>query len=103
MVDFIIEGIEEYTGVTIISPKSEAIRRMVTEKLGRGATLYVGKSGYNTQGQDQGTIDIIFTLVTRLEVTRLTDEIDKIDPNAFVVMSSVRDTKGGMVKRRPLH
>ncbi|UOR05660.1 YitT family protein [Hymenobacter aerilatus] len=103
MVDFIIEGIEEYTGVTIISPKSEDIRRMVTEELGRGATLYMGKSGYQTQGHDQSGIDIIFTVVTRLEVTRLTDEIDKIDPNAFVVMSSVRDTKGGIVKRRPLH
>ena len=103
MVDFIIEGIEEYTGVTIISPKSDIIRRMVTEKPGRGATLYTGKSGYATQGHDLNTIDIIFTVVTRLEVTRLTDEIDKIDPHAFVVMSSVRDTKGGIVKRRPLH
>jgi len=102
-IDFIIEGIEEYTGVTIISPYSEAIRRMVTEDLGRGATLYVGKRGYGSQGDQLDTLDIIFTVVTRLEVTRLTDEIDKIDPHAFVVMSSVRDTKGGLVKKRPLH
>jgi uncharacterized membrane-anchored protein YitT (DUF2179 family) len=102
-VDFIIEGIEEYTGVTIISARSESIRQMVTEKLGRGATLYVGKGGYGSHGQHPGQIDIIFTVVTRLEVTRLTDEIDRIDPQAFVVMSSVRDTKGGLVKKRPLH
>ncbi|WP_303310500.1 YitT family protein [Hymenobacter sp. BT730] len=102
-VDFIIEGIEEYTGVTIISARSESIRQMVTEKLGRGATLYVGKGGYGSHGQQPGQIDIIFTVVTRLEVTRLTDEIDRIDPQAFVVMSSVRDTKGGLVKKRPFH
>ncbi|WP_231576172.1 YitT family protein [Hymenobacter sp. DG25B] len=102
-VDFIIEGIEEYTGVTIISARSESIRQMVTEKLGRGATMYVGKGGYGSHGQHPGQIDIIFTVVTRLEVTRLTDEIDRIDPQAFVVMSSVRDTKGGLVKKRPLH
>ena len=101
--DFIIEGIEEYTGVTIISPFSDDIRRMITEELGRGATLYLGKRGFGSRGEQLDTLDIIFTVVTRLEVTRLTDEIDKIDPQAFVVMSSVRDTKGGLVKRRPLH
>ncbi|TGD78979.1 YitT family protein [Hymenobacter wooponensis] len=101
--DFIIEGIEEYTGVTIISQHSDAIRRMITEKLGRGATLYMGKRGFGSRGEQLESLDIIFTLVTRLEVSRLTDEIDRLDPQAFVVMSSVRDTKGGLVKRRPLH
>ncbi|GGE99112.1 membrane protein [Hymenobacter cavernae] len=101
--DFIIEGIEEYTGVTIISPKSEAIRKMITEDLGRGATLYIGKRGYGSRADELDTLDIIFTVTTRLEVTRLTDEIERIDPQAFVVMHSVRDTKGGLVKKRPLH
>ena len=27
-------------------------------------------------------------------------EIEKIDPNAFVVMNSIKDTKGGMIKKR---
>ncbi|QJX45840.1 YitT family protein [Hymenobacter taeanensis] len=101
--DFIIEGIEEYTGVTIISQHSDKIRLMITEKLGRGATIYMGKRGFGSHGDQLESLDIIFTLVTRLEVGRLTDEIDRLDPQAFVVMSSVRDTKGGLVKRRPLH
>jgi uncharacterized membrane-anchored protein YitT (DUF2179 family) len=101
--DFIIEGIEEYTGVTIISQHSDEVRKMITEKLGRGATLYMGKRGFGSRGEQLETLDIIFTVVTRLEVTRLTDEIDRLDPQAFVVMSSVRDTKGGLVKKRPLH
>jgi uncharacterized membrane-anchored protein YitT (DUF2179 family) len=42
-------------------------------------------------------------VVTRLEVTNLLLEIEKIDPNAFVVQHPVKDTKGGMVKKRPLH
>ncbi|UYZ60540.1 YitT family protein [Hymenobacter latericus] len=102
-VDFIIEGIEEYTGVTIISARSEAIRIMVTEQLGRGATVYAGKRGYGSHGHQSQSIDIVFTVVTRLEVTQLMDAIDKIDRQAFVVMHSVRDTRGGMVKKRPLH
>ena len=102
-IDFIIEGIEEYTGVTIISAHSEAIRRMLTEKLGRGATVYAGRRGYGSHGQTREAIDIIFTVTTRLEVAHLKDEIDRIDPLAFVVMHSVRETKGGLVKKRPLH
>jgi uncharacterized membrane-anchored protein YitT (DUF2179 family) len=102
-VDFLIEGIEEYTGVTIISSRSEEIRLMVTEKLGRGVTVYAGRRGYGSRGHMRDTVDIIFTVVTRLEVTQLTAEINKIDARAFVVMHSVRDTKGGLVKKRPLH
>ncbi|GAA4350528.1 YitT family protein [Hymenobacter saemangeumensis] len=102
-VDFFIEGIEEYTGVTIISSHSEQIRLMVTEKLGRGATVYAGKRGYGSRGHIRDTVDIIFTVVTRLEVSQLTAEINKIDEKAFVVMHSVRDTRGGLVKKRPLH
>jgi len=99
-VDFILEGIEEYTAVTIISPRSEEIRVMITEKLGRGVTIYKGKRGFGTHGHRQSDVDIIFTVITRLEVNRLTSEIQLIDKSAFVVMQSVKDTRGGMIKKR---
>ena len=102
-VDFVIEGIEEYTGVTIISPKSEEIRQLIINNMGRGVTIYKGEKGYGHTGHQEGNIKIVYTVITRLEVTRLNREIAKIDPNAFIVMNSVKDTKGGMVKRRPLH
>jgi len=102
-VDFIIEGIEEYTGVTIISPKSDEIVFMITEKLGRGVTVYKGQGGYGKRGYTH-TIDtrIVFTVITRLEISKLKSELEIIDPNAFVVMHSIKDTKGGMIKKRPL-
>jgi len=101
-VDYIIEGIEEYTGVTIISPKSEEIRIAITEKLGRGVTEYKGSGGYGKRGYIRMDMNIIFTVVTRLEISRLRSEIELIDPNAFVVMHSIKDTKGGMIKKRAL-
>jgi len=101
-VDFVIEGIEEYIGVTIISEKSEEIRLAIIEKLGRGCTLYDGKKGFAKRGEPLKPIDIVYTLVTRLEISRLQAEIDKIDANAFVVMHSVKDAKGGMIKKKPL-
>ncbi len=99
--DFIIEGIEEYIGVTIISSHSDEIREMIINKLGRGVTVYTGKRGYGKRGETRDT-DIIYTVITRLEINKLNTEIEKIEPDAFVVMSSVKDTKGGMIKKRPL-
>lgn len=100
-VDFVIQGIEEYTGVTIISENSEDIRMMIINSMKRGVTIYKGKRGFGKKG-DTGDIDVVFTVVTRLELTRLKNEIEKIDRNAFLVMHSINDTRGGMVKKRRL-
>jgi uncharacterized membrane-anchored protein YitT (DUF2179 family) len=70
--------------------------------MGRGLTVYSGKRGYGKRGMTYTNMDILFTVVTRLEINRLTNEVEKIDPNAFVVMQSIKDTRGGMVKKRPL-
>jgi len=69
--------------------------------MGRGVTIYSGKRGFGKRGENK-ELDIIYTVITRLELNKLNTEIEKIDPNAFVVMSSVKDTKGGMIKKRPL-
>jgi uncharacterized membrane-anchored protein YitT (DUF2179 family) len=98
-VDFIIMGIEEYTGITIISDKSELMRKMITEKLGHGVTIYKGEKGYSPDGNELKPVDVIYTVITRLEIPRLQNEIDNLDSSAFIVMTSIKDTKGGMIKR----
>jgi uncharacterized membrane-anchored protein YitT (DUF2179 family) len=99
MVDFILEGIEEYTGVTIISTHSQQIMHMIQNKLGRGLTVYSGRKGFGKSGASNQNVDIIFTVTTRLEINRLTSEVNHIDPKAFIVMQSIKDTRGGMVKK----
>jgi uncharacterized membrane-anchored protein YitT (DUF2179 family) len=101
-VDFILEGIEEFTGVTIISPRNRQIAEMIQTKMGRGLTIYSGKRGFGKRGASDGMEDIIFTVITRLEVNRLTNEVERIDRGAFMVMQSIKDTRGGMVKKLPL-
>ncbi|MBC7449989.1 MAG: YitT family protein [Cytophagales bacterium] len=100
-VDFVIEGIDEYIGITIVSSHSEEIRNMIINDMGKGITVYKGKRGYGKHGHVDD-LDIIYTVITRLEISKLNTEIEKLDPNAFVVMNSVKDTKGGMVKKRRL-
>jgi uncharacterized membrane-anchored protein YitT (DUF2179 family) len=100
-VDFVIEGIEEYTGVTIVSTHNEEIKEMIINKLGRGITVYKGREGFGKQGYTDDK-NIIYTVVTRLEISRMNNEIHKIDPNAFVIMTAIKDVKGGMIKKRRL-
>jgi uncharacterized membrane-anchored protein YitT (DUF2179 family) len=99
--DFIIDGIEEYTGVTIISKNFLDIKSMIVDDLGHGVTVYKGESGYGTNGESTD-IRILYTVVTRLELHRLKSEIEKIDGEAFIIMSTINDTHGGMVKRKGL-
>jgi uncharacterized membrane-anchored protein YitT (DUF2179 family) len=100
-IDFVVHGIEEHTGVTIVSAKSEEIRQMIIDKMGRGVTIFVGKGGYGKHGK-RGEIDVVYTVITRLEISRLKSEIEEIDENAFIIYQSINDTSGGMVKKRPL-
>ena len=100
-VDFVIDGVEEYIGVTIISEKHEAIRKMLTEELRRACTIYAGKGGYGSHGTSYDK-DILYTVITRLELSKLETEIDKIDKSAFIVMGTVKDLKGGMIKKKPM-
>ncbi|MFT6716544.1 MAG: uncharacterized membrane-anchored protein YitT (DUF2179 family) [Saprospiraceae bacterium] len=100
-VDFIIDGIEEYLGVTIISQYSEEVRLAIIENLGRGCTMYTGKNGYAPKGAELKDLDIVYTVITRLELAKLHTELDKVDPEAFVIMNSIKDAKGGMIKKRP--
>ncbi|WP_375447453.1 YitT family protein [uncultured Fibrella sp.] len=102
-VDFLIHGIEEYTAVIIVSDQHESLRHMITEKLGRGVTVFKGEKGYGKRGHKQEDTSILYAVVTRLELTRLKDSISRIDENAFVINHGIDDAKGGMIKGRPLH
>lgn len=102
-VDFLIHGIEEYIGVIIVSQQNTIIKEHITHQLGRGVTVFNSESGYGKQGTVAGENKVLFCVVTRLEVSALLREIEQLDPQAFVVQHSVKDTRGGMIKKRPLH
>ena len=101
-VDYIIDGIEEYTGVTIISEKWDEIRKVIISELQRGVTIYKGEKGFNRSNETTNDIFVIFTVITRLEISKLKTEIERIDDRAFVVMHSINEIKGGIIKKRRL-
>jgi uncharacterized membrane-anchored protein YitT (DUF2179 family) len=102
MIDFILNGIEQYTGITVVSVKGEDIRKAITD-MGRGVTVYQGNSGYGKDGHINAPRDIIYTVATRLEIPAIKQKILNIDPAAFIVQQSIDDTTGGLLKRKELH
>jgi uncharacterized membrane-anchored protein YitT (DUF2179 family) len=101
-IDFIINGIEEYTAVLIVSEESERIKNFISNELGKGVTVFNSEKGYGTKGHKEQRY-ILYCVVTRLEVTNLIFEIEKIDPHAFITQQSIKDLKGGLVRKRSLH
>lgn len=97
-IDFLLHGLEEYTAIIIVSEKSEEIRQAVIRDLGRGVTVYKGRRGWTDAEQD-----ILFCVVTRLEIGKVKDAADAIDDAAFVVVHPLSDVEGGVVKKSALH
>ena len=98
-IDFIVNGLEQYTGVTIISEHQEEIKHYIIKDMKRGVTIYKGEGGYG----EKKDLDIIFTVVTKLEMSKLQTAIRQIDSDAFVIQQQIADLKGGVVKRHALH
>jgi len=97
-IDFLIHGVDEHTAITIISDKSDAIRKAIINDLHRGVTSYKGEGGLDRQTQD-----ILFCVVTRLEIGRVKSAVRAIDPAAFIVVYPLADAEGGVTKKLGAH
>ena len=93
-----LHGIDEYTAVTIVSDANAAIRERLTRDLARGVTVYRGYGGLS--GAER---DILYCVVTRLEISRLKSIVREIDPSAFIVYHALAGAEGGVVKTRGFH
>jgi uncharacterized membrane-anchored protein YitT (DUF2179 family) len=102
-IDFILHGIEEFTAITIISLESEAIKEAITHRLHRGVTVYRGSGGLGSTGEINADRDILYCVVTRLEIGNIKNVIKEIDSSAFVTTHSLSEVDGGLIKKPALH
>jgi uncharacterized membrane-anchored protein YitT (DUF2179 family) len=101
---YVIEGIEAYTGVTIISAESEAIKAALVIKMNKGITIYKGERGFMKDTYNvSAECDIVFTVITRLEVRKLRNLVYAIDPKAFVFTNTIKEAQGGILKEIVKH
>ena len=102
--NFVIEGLEVYTGVTIISGENQKIKEALVMTMSKGITVYKGERGFLKNSFDiSQPVDILFTVVTRLEVRRLRNLVHDIDPKAFIFTSTIKEAAGGVLKKLARH
>lgn len=89
IIDAIIEGFNLKVSVSITSSKSDEIQKYIVDSLNRGATIYVAKGAYT-----QTNREIINSVMNKKEFVKLKNHIKTIDPNAFVMISNVREVLG---------
>jgi uncharacterized membrane-anchored protein YitT (DUF2179 family) len=92
--EFILHGIEEFTAITIMSAASQGIRQGIVGEMGRGVTVYKALGGKT--GEDR---EILYCVVTRLEIGGILRIIERLDRDAFVVQHPLADVRGGFVRR----
>lgn len=101
MSDYVVDGFEEYTALTIISSKEEEIKSMIVNNFNKAITIYNGERGYLPDSfQQKHACEIVVTIVTRLEIHRIKKAVFEIDPKAFLYISSIKEVGGGIVKQK---
>jgi len=99
--DYVVDGIEQYTSINIISSKHYLVKKLLVNELGKGITVYKGERGYLPGSFDIKTdCEIIVTIVTRLEINKIQDAVLEIDPKAFIYIQSINEATGGILKAK---
>lgn len=102
--DYISQGIEQYISLHIISGKSDEIKDLIATKFRKGITIIKGERGYLPDNfEEKCDCDIIVTIVTRLELLRIKEEITQLDPQAFMFIQYIKDASGGILRLKKKH
>ena len=97
-IDIVIEGLEESKVIYIISEEHEEIGAAIMNRLGRGVTYLHGSGGYTGDAKN-----VIFTVVTRLEESKLITIVEEKDPTAFLAIGNIAEVRGGRFKKKNIH
>lgn len=93
VIDLVLEGLNESKSINIISDKAEVIGNAIIKKLDVGVTYIKGRGGYT--GVEK---DIIYCVISRLEIANLKDLVKAIDPRAFIAIENVHEVEGVRIK-----
>ena len=100
-INYVVDGIEQFTAVNIISSQPEEVKNFLVNEMGKGITVYKGERGYLPGSFDvKADTDIIVTIVTRLEIKQIEEALHKIDPRVFMYVQTIKEASGGVLKAK---
>lgn len=102
-IEFLLHGVEEYTAIMIVSTKSEEIKQAIIGQLNRGVTVFAGQGGMGSTGESDSMRQILYCVITRLEIGSVKSVVIEIDSQAFITTHTLSDVQGGLLKRQVLH
>ncbi len=97
VIDFMIEGFEDYVGLMIVSTKTSELEQQLISQVGTGITVYQGARGFGNRGR-QGDMEIIHLVINRIDIRKTYNSIDKIDKSAFIIEFDVNNIRGGVLR-----
>lgn len=92
VIDFISEGFEQAKAALIITEKGTDMAKEIYKRLGRTVTTIRGK------GLISGEKEVLYCVLTRLEIYELRHIADEMDESAFITILEVSDIIGQHIK-----
>jgi len=97
VIDVVQSGMTATKMVIIITNQIEPIRRAILHRIDRGVTIVEGLGGYRLEKRN-----MIFCAIPRSQIGRLKEIVSFIDESAFIMVTSLSETKGkGFEKQLP--
>ncbi|GKV54774.1 YitT family protein [Sporosarcina sp. NCCP-2222] len=93
MIDMVIQGLDETKAIIIVSDEYEELSEAIVQRLGRSVTKLHGRGGISDNEKD-----VIYVVVTRLEISKLKQIVRDVDPTAFVTIMNTQETHGATFK-----
>lgn len=93
MIDAVSTGLDSSKGIFIVTTEYDQVSDAIVHDMHRAVTRLHGQGGFLKDDKD-----VLYCVVTRLEVTKLKQVVHGIDPSAFLSVFDVQEVQGGLVK-----
>ncbi len=94
VIDVVLQGLNEAKSIFIVSDKNLEIGSNIISQLDKSVTYIDAQGGYSHQKKK-----MLYCVVPRIELTKLKDIVNSIDPGAFIAIENVHEVDGKRVKK----
>ena len=94
VIDIVMQGLNEAKSVFVISSNYEAIGKEIMKNLDKSVTYLNAEGGYSGAKSK-----MIYCVITKLEIQKIKDIVNSIDPYAFIAIENVHDVEGKRYKK----